>query len=218
MKKVAVILSGCGVYDGTEIHEAVLTLLALDQAGAAVQCFAPNIAQYHVINHLTGEVSSAETRNVLVESARIARGNVQPLQSFDAKSFDAVILPGGFGAAKNLSDFAVAGADLQIEPSLAAALHAAHAEEKPIGFICISPVIAAKIFGPIGPKLTIGNDPAVAHTVNTLGAQHQDCPAGNICADTHCKIFSTPAYMLGASLKDIAPGISQLVQAVLAAA
>ena len=114
-KKIAVILSGCGVYDGAEVHESVITLLRLDQRGAQVQCFAPDIPQLHVVNHLTGE-EMPESRNVLVESARIARGEVKDIKQANAEEFDALIVPGGFGAAKNLSAFDVKGAECSVNP------------------------------------------------------------------------------------------------------
>ena len=145
-KKVAVILSGSGVYDGAEIQESVITLLRLDQRGAQVQCFAPNIAQLHVINHLTGE-EMPESRNVLVESARIARGNVKDLRDADVEDFDALIVPGGFGAAKNLSNFAIEGAGCTVQPEVLALAEAFAEAGKPVGLICISPALAAKIYG-----------------------------------------------------------------------
>ena len=159
-KKVAVILSGCGVQDGAEIHESVLTLLRLDQRGVEVQCFAPDIAQHHVINHLTGE-EMPESRNVLVESARIARGAIQDIREADPEEFDALIIPGGFGAAKNLSNFATEGANCSINPDLLALAEAFAESSKPVGLICVSPALAAKIYGP-GVTCTIGNDPDTA--------------------------------------------------------
>lgn len=120
-KKVAMILSGCGVYDGSEIHETVLTLLRLSQQGAQVQCFAPDKPQMHVLNHLNGEEMN-EQRNVLVESARITRGEVKDVRELKASDFDALILPGGFGVAKNLSDFAVKGSDCTVDADVLAAI------------------------------------------------------------------------------------------------
>ncbi len=158
-KKVAVILSGCGVYDGAEIHESVITLLRLSQRGAQVQCFAPNIAQHHVINHLTGE-EMPESRNVLVESARIARGEIKDLREARAEDFDALIVPGGFGAAKNLSDFAIAGAQCQVQPDVLALARGFVDAGKPVGLICIAPAMAAKIYG-AGVQCTIGNDAGI---------------------------------------------------------
>ncbi len=161
------ILSGCGVYDGAEIHESVITLLRLDQRGAQVQCFAPNIAQMHVINHLTGE-EMPESRNVLVESARIARGEVKDIREAKAEDFDALIVPGGFGVAKNLSNFAVEGANCSVNPDVLALAEAFADACKPVGLICISPALAAKIYGP-GVVCTIGSDAGTAAAVEKMG-------------------------------------------------
>ena len=172
-KKIAVILSGCGVYDGAEIHESVITLLRLDQRGAQVQCFAPDIAQLHVINHLTGQ-EMPESRNVLVESARIARGEVKDIREANADDFDALIVPGGFGAAKNLSNFAVEGAGCSVNPQVLELAEAFAEAGKPVGLICISPALAAKIYGP-GVTCTIGNCPETAAALDKMGATHQEC-------------------------------------------
>ncbi len=212
-KKVAVILSGCGVYDGSEIHEAVITLLRLDQRGAKVQCFAPNIAQLHVVDHLTGEVSG-ETRNVLSESARIARGDVKDVRQLHAADFDALIIPGGFGAAKNLSDFAIAGAACCVQHDV---LHAARefvAAGKPIGLMCIAPALAAQIFGG-QVTCTIGNDPDTAAALTQMGASHEDCAVGDIVEDSARKLVSTPAYMLAQSISEAAAGIYKLVDRII---
>ncbi|TPG87339.1 isoprenoid biosynthesis glyoxalase ElbB [Pseudomonas mandelii] len=212
-KKIAVILSGCGVYDGAEIHESVITLLRLDQRGAQVQCFAPNIAQLHVINHLTGE-EMPESRNVLVESARIARGNIKDIREADVEDFDALIVPGGFGAAKNLSNFAVEGAGCTVQPEVLALAEAFAEAGKPVGLICISPALAAKIYGP-GVTCTIGNDADTAATMNKMGATHADCAVTDIVEDKARKLVSTPAYMLAQSISEAASGINKLVDRVL---
>lgn len=212
-KKVAVILSGCGVYDGAEIYESVITLLRLDQRGVEVKCFAPNIAQHHVINHLTGE-EMPETRNVLVEAARIARGEIADVREANAEDFDALIVPGGFGAAKNLSDFAVNGAQLTVQPEVLALAQAFAAAQKPIGLICIAPALAAKIFGP-GVICTIGNDADTAAALNAMGAQHEDCAVDDIVEDEKHKLVTTPAYMLANSISEAASGINKLVDRVL---
>ncbi|MCU0071023.1 isoprenoid biosynthesis glyoxalase ElbB [Pseudomonas koreensis] len=212
-KKVAVILSGCGVYDGAEIHESVITLLRLDQRGAQVQCFAPNIAQLHVINHLTGE-EMPESRNVLVESARIARGNVKDLGEADVEDFDALIVPGGFGAAKNLSNFAIEGAGCTVQPEVLALAEAFAEAGKPVGLICISPALAAKIYGP-GVTCTIGNDADTAAAMNKMGATHEDCAVTDIIEDKARKLVTTPAYMLAQSISEAASGINKLVDRVL---
>ncbi|WP_449104344.1 isoprenoid biosynthesis glyoxalase ElbB [Pseudomonas veronii] len=212
-KKIAVILSGCGVYDGAEIHESVITLLRLDQRGAQVQCFAPDIAQLHVINHLTGE-EMPESRNVLVESARIARGNVKDIREANAEDFDALIVPGGFGAAKNLSNFASAGAGCSLNPQVLALAEAFAEAGKPLGLICISPALAAKIYGP-GVTCTIGNDADTAAVLDKMGAHHQACAVEDIVEDTARKLVSTPAYMLGKNISEVASGINKLVDRVL---
>lgn len=212
-KKVAVILSGCGVYDGAEIHESVITLLRLDQRGAQVQCFAPNIAQMHVINHLTGE-EMPETRNVLVESARIARGNVKDLGEADVDDFDALIVPGGFGAAKNLSSFAVDGPGCSVHPDVLALAEAFAEAGKPVGLICISPALAAKIYGP-GVVCTIGNDADTSAAIVKMGGTHEECDVHDIVEDTQRKLVSTPAYMLAQSISEAAGGIYKLVDRVL---
>ena len=212
-KKIAVILSGCGVYDGAEIHESVITLLRLDQRGAKVQCFAPNIAQLHVINHLTGE-EMPESRNVLVESARIARGNIKDIREASVEDFDALIVPGGFGAAKNLSNFAVEGAGCTVQPEVLALAEAFAEASKPVGLICISPALAAKIYGP-GVTCTIGNNAETAAAMNKMGATHADCAVGDIVEDKARKLVSTPAYMLAQSISEAASGINKLVDRVL---
>ena len=212
-KKIAVILSGCGVYDGAEIHESVITLLRLDQRGAQVQCFAPNIAQLHVINHLTGE-EMPESRNVLVESARIARGDIKDIREASVEDFDALIVPGGFGSAKNLSNFAVEGAGCSIQPDVLALTEAFAEAGKPVGLICISPALAAKIYGP-GVTCTIGNDADTAAAMNKMGATHAECAVTDIVEDKARKLVSTPAYMLAQSISEAASGINKLVDRVL---
>ncbi|MFU2329408.1 isoprenoid biosynthesis glyoxalase ElbB [Pseudomonas sp. NFX98] len=212
-KKVAVILSGCGVYDGAEIYESVITLLRLDQRGAQVQCFAPNIAQLHVINHLTGE-EMPESRNVLVESARIARGEIKDIREADAEDFDALIIPGGFGSAKNLSNFAIEGTGCTVQPEVLALTEAFAEAGKPVGLICISPALAAKIYGP-GVTCTIGNDTETAAALNKMGATHKECGVSDIVEDKARKLVSTPAYMLAQSISEAAGGINKLVDRVL---
>lgn len=211
-KKFAVILSGCGVYDGTEIHEAVLTLLQIDKQGASYQCFAPNIKQAHVINHLTGK-EAKEERNVLVESARIARGKVKDLKEFSAKDFDALIMPGGFGGAKNLSDFAFKGADLTVNVEVERALKETNGAGKPIGSLCITPVIMAKVFK--GATLTIGSDVGTAQAIEELGATHKQTTHGEIITDEANKIVTSPCYMLDATISQIEEGAKNVVQKIL---
>lgn len=212
MKKVVVILSGCGIFDGAEIHESVLTLLALNQAGAEYICAAPNINQYHVVNHQTLQPSS-ETRNVRDEAARIARGEVKALN--EIQNYDAVILPGGFGVAKNLSTFATEGQKFNVEPSIASFLKTTRKQNKPMGFMCIAPAIAARLFGNEELQFTIGNDLATANILQTWGAKHIVCAVDDIVIDKKCKIVTTPAYMLAKNISEAQTGISKLVKAVL---
>lgn len=213
MTKVAVILSGCGVFDGAEIFESTLTLLALEHEGCEYQCFAPNINQYHVINHLTGETMH-ETRNVWVEAARIARGNVQDLATAQATDFDAVIIPGGFGAAKNLSDFAFKGADCTVQADVLRFCQAMAADSKPLGFVCIAPAMIPKIFGE-GTQLTIGNDVATAAAIEAMGGTHVNCPVDSFVVDVERKVVSTPAYMLAGKISEAEAGITKLVKEVV---
>lgn len=218
MKKIGVLLSGCGVMDGSEIHEAVLTLLAIDVAGAQAICIAPDIDQHHVINHASGEETAGETRNVLVESARIARGDIKNLKDIDSLGLDALILPGGFGAAKNLSDYAFKGAEFTVLPEVADAVRSFYDAGKPLGFICISPVIAARVLGKENVEVTIGTDRETAANVDLTGATHVNCQVYNVHASNDGKVISTPAYMLGPTIKDVAKGIEKLVNAVVALA
>jgi enhancing lycopene biosynthesis protein 2 len=215
MKTVAVILSGCGVFDGAEIHESVLILLALDRANARVVCAAPDVPQHHVINHLTQQPVSGETRNVLVESARIARGRIVPLSQLRPAEVDAIILPGGFGAAKNLCTFAVAGDGFRVDPEVSRVLQEAHKLGKPLGFACIAPAIAAGLFGVEKVELTIGNDAGTAKALQAKGAQHVNCTVHNIVVDRRLKIVTTPAYMLASRITEAEAGINKMVQAVL---
>lgn len=215
MKKIGVILSGCGVYDGTEIHEAVLTLLSIDRAMAEAVCFAPDIPQHHVVNHLTGEVSEHETRNVLVESARISRGAIRNLRDIDTMILDALIIPGGYGAAKNLSDYALKGADCEVLPEVADAIRRFRQSGKPIGLLCIAPVIAAKLFGSEQVEVTIGNDDATSRDIAAMGAHHVNRRVDEILVSSDGTIVTTPAYMLGPSIADVAKGIDALVVKIL---
>ena len=216
MAKVGVVLSGCGVYDGSEIHEAVITLLALDRAGAEVVCMAPDIDQLHVVNHLTGEVAEGESRNVLVESARIARGNIVDIKGVTAADFDALILPGGFGAAKNLCDFAVNGPDCSVNPEVARLLKETVQAKKPLGAVCITPALLAKVLGDeLAPSLTIGTDVGTAEAVQKMGATHVDCPVRETVVDRENKIVTSPAYMLAGRINEAADGIEKTVKTLL---
>lgn len=213
MKKVGVVLSGCGVYDGAEIHESVLTLLALAKLGAEAVCFAPDKNQADVINHLSGE-SMSETRNVLIEAARIARGNILPLAQANADELDALIVPGGFGAAKNLSTFASQGSECHVDSALQALAQRMHALGKPLGFMCIAPAMLPKIFDfPL--RLTIGTDIDTAEAIEEMGGEHVPCPVDDIVVDEDNKIVTTPAYMVAQNIAEAATGIDKLVDRVL---
>lgn len=214
MKKVAVILSGCGVYDGAEIFESVLTLLRLEQQGAIYQCLAPNIDQMHVVNHLNGETVEGQSRNVLQEAARICRGEILDLGNASPQDYDALILPGGFGVAKNLSDFATKGAACSVNPAVAAFVSSIHNAGKPVGLVCIAPALAPLLFGK-GTQCTIGSDQATAEAIAAMGGQHQGCTVEDIIIDQQRKVLSTPAYMLADSITEAASGINKLVDALL---
>ncbi|WP_407574960.1 isoprenoid biosynthesis glyoxalase ElbB [Raoultella terrigena] len=213
MKKIGVVLSGCGVYDGTEIHEAVITLLAIARGGAQAVCFAPDKAQTDVINHLTGELLP-ESRNVLIEAARIARGEIQPLSDARADDLDALIIPGGFGAAKNLSSFASRGSECTVDDELKALTQAMHQAGKPLGFICIAPALLPKIL-PAPLRVTIGTDLDTAEALEDMGAEHVPCPVDDIVVDEENKVVTTPAYMLAQNIAEAASGIEKLVARVL---
>jgi len=208
----AVILSGCGHQDGAEIHEATLTLWAIHRNGADFRCFAPDKKQHHVLNHITGE-EMPEQRNVLVEAARIARGAITPLADYRAHDFDGLIIPGGFGAAKNLCTFALDGAEFTVDEQVARAVTTTHAAGKPIGALCIAPVILARLID--GVLLTIGQDEATAATVTGMGARHTTTWQGEIAIDEENRVVTTPCYMLPSRLDQIAEGADRLVQAML---
>jgi len=215
-KRVAVLLSGCGFLDGSEIHEAVCTLLAIDRAGATYQAFAPDKPQIDVVNHALQQPAAGEQRNVLVEAGRIARGNVQPVSKLKMADHDAVVLPGGYGAAKNLVNYAVKGVDCDIDPAVAQVLKEAHSLKKPIGAICIAPVVIARALGTVHPTLTIGSDEATAADIEKLGGRHQQAATTDIAVDETNRIVSTPAYMTAERISQVWEGVSKLVDRVLA--
>jgi len=217
MAKIGVILSGCGVYDGSEIHEAVITLLAIDRAGAEAVCMAPDIEQMHVINHLAGEVAEGETRNVLVESARIARGNIKDIKDVSVNDFDALILPGGFGAAKNLCNFAVKGPDCDVNPEVARLVRDTLTARKPLAAVCIAPALIARVLGSekLRHQLTIGNDADTASALEKMGATHIDCPVRDFIVDRENKLVSSPAYMLAGRISEAADGIEKTVKTLI---
>lgn len=214
MSKIGVVLSGSGVMDGSEIHESVLTLLALSRAGAEAVCMAPNVDQLHVVNHLSGD-ETREKRNVLVESARIARGKIRDLKEVKASEIDALIFPGGYGAAKNLCTFAVDGTDCKVNPDVARLVKEVHQAGKPIGAICISPALVAKIFEGAGIELTIGKEKQTAQALEKLGQIHKACGVNQVWVDSNHKIVTTPAYMLAENVAQAWDGIEKLVKEVL---
>ena len=213
-KRVGVLLSGCGVFDGCEIHEAVLTLLALDRKGAEIVCTAPDMNQLHVVNHLTTEEMN-ETRNVLIESARIARGKIVDLKNLSAREIDALIIPGGFGAAKNLSNFAVKGPQADVHPQVQRILDEMISSGKPIGAICIAPATLTRALSQYGPEVTIGTEVGTSAAIQSMGGKHFMCQVDQIHVDSRYKIVTTPAYMLGQRISEVATGIEKLVDQVL---
>ncbi|MCD6580994.1 MAG: isoprenoid biosynthesis glyoxalase ElbB [Desulfuromusa sp.] len=215
MAKVGVILSGCGVYDGSEIHETVISLLALDRAGAEVVIMAPDMEQA-VVNHLTGEPVEGESRNVLEESARIARGEISDIAKIKAADLDALFIPGGFGAAKNLCDFAFKGPDCEVHPEVARLIQEIVAAKKPLAAVCIAPALVAKVLGAdLDPQVTIGTDEETAGAVSSMGATHVLCPVKDFVIDQENKIITSPAYMLAGSISEAAEGIEKTVKALM---
>lgn len=210
--KIAIVLSGCGVFDGTEIHEATMSMLAVDQQGAQYELFAPDINQHHVINHLTGKPGE-EIRNVLVESARIARGKIRNLKDFNPAEFDALLFPGGSGAVKNLSNYAFKGIEMSVNPAVEKAIKSMHAAGKPIGALCIAPVLLAKVIG--GCNVTIGNDKDTAAHIEKMSAHHSSTNATGIVIDEKNKLVTTPCYMLGTRISEIYEGAAKVVTELL---
>ncbi len=209
--KVAVVLAGCGVFDGAEIHEAVMTLYAIDRTGGTYQIFAPNVKQHHVINHITGEAMN-EARNVLTEAARIARGKIKALTEYRVADFDALIFPGGFGVAKNLCTYAFDGPECHVDRVVEAAIRDTHKAGKPIGALCISPVLIARILGNV--TVTIGNDPATARDIAAMGGRHETKRHGEVSVDKKNRIVTAPAYMLDATITEIASDAEEVIKAI----
>lgn len=212
MKKFAVILCGCGTLDGSEIHESVMTLLGIDRNGGTYKIFAPNDDQYHVINHLT-KTPMEEKRNMLVEAARIARCDIRPIEDCRVEDFDALVFPGGNGSAKNLFTYAIQGPDCSVREDVAALIRAFHEAHKPVGALCIAPVMLAKVLE--GITLTIGTDAGTAAHVMAMGANHQETTQGGVAIDEKNLIFTTPCYMLPARISDIADCADNLIKAMM---
>jgi len=214
MKKIAVVLSGCGVFDGSEIHEATLSLLYISRGGAEYHCASIDAMQEKTVDHRDNR-ETGEKRNIMSESARIARGNISCLSQISPKEYDAVIFPGGFGAALNLCSFGKSGADMTVNPEVEKLIKSFHDAKKPIGAICIAPVILAKVLGKHKVKITIGNDAQTATVLNGFGAEHVNCAADEICFDTKNLVVTTPAYMLAKNISVAAKGIEKLVEKIL---
>jgi enhancing lycopene biosynthesis protein 2 len=209
--KAAIVLAGCGVKDGAEIHEAVMTLYAIEMNGGTYQLFAPNVMQHHVINHITGEPMN-ESRNVLTEAARIARGKIKALTEYRAAEFDALIFPGGFGVAKNLCTYAFDGPNCHVDRVVEDAIRSTHRAGKPIGALCISPVLIARVLGEV--TVTVGNDPATAADIRTLGGTSVNRHHGEAEIDRKNLIVTAPCYMLDSTISDIARDADAVIRAV----
>lgn len=216
MPRIGIVLSGCGVYDGAEIHEAVLSMYYLKKYGNELLIMAPNVDQAHVVNHLTGAEAQGQKRNVLEESARIARGNIVDTATVSAKDFDALVFPGGFGAAKNLVSFAFDGADCSILPDIKRLIKETVDAKKPLAAVCIAPVVVARALEDSGikAKLTIGNDEATAAAINAMGAEHIESPVKEVLIDTHHNIITNPAYMLAADIAEVGEAVKKTMQAL----
>lgn len=217
MKKVAVVLAGCGVEDGSEIHESVVTLLNLKRNNAEYTCFAPNKEQYHVINHKTSKSIENENRNMMVESARISRGEIKDLKEYNPDDFDALIFPGGFGVAKNLFTYAVDGVECEIDPVVEKAILDTREANKTIGAICISPLLVARAFkdSNIKPKVTVGTGKDLINAVKKMGGIPEKREVDEICYDDVNKIVSTPAYTIAKDISEAASGIEKLIKKVI---
>ena len=213
---IGVLLSGCGVNDGSEIHETVITMLALDRADVETHLMAPNIDQMHVINHYTGQEMD-EFRNVLVESARIARGDIKDMAEVTGGDLDALIIPGGFGVAKNLSDYAMSGAECSINPDVYRLVSEMVLLKKPIGAICIAPAMMAKILAEQNQSatMTIGKDKSTAKDIQAMGSTHKECPVEEMVIDEENNIVTTPAYMDAKNISEAAEGIEKLVKQII---
>ena len=212
MKKFAVILCGCGTLDGSEIHESVMTLLAIDRNDCEYSIFAPDADQYHVVNHVTGQVME-EKRNMMVEAARIARGDIRPIEECRVEDFDALVFPGGNGAAKNLFTYAFDGKNCTVREDVAQLIKAFHAQHKPIGALCIAPVMIAKVLGDV--TITVGNDEGTIANVLSFGSKHINTQQTEVISDKQNMVFTTPCYMLPARISDIADCAQNLIDAIL---
>ncbi len=220
MANVAVVLAGSGFLDGTEITEAVSCLIHLTRLKAKYQCFAPDAAQVDVVNHLSHEPAAGEKRNLLVEAARIARGRIRPLSQLDVDAFDAVVFPGGYGAAKNLCTFARDGANCTVTPDVERVVKGFHKAGKPAAMCCISPVIAARVLGKgrggPGVTVTIGTDEGTAAAIGQMGATNAPRRVTEAAVDQANRVASAPAYMDGAASPwQVYEGIGKMIEEAL---
>lgn len=213
MKKFAMILSGCGQHDGSETHETILTLLAMDRAGVEWQAFAPDIVNNNIINHVTNDPLENESRNVLLESARLVRGKIKPLVELNVSDFDAVVFPGGMGAVTVLCDWLEKKSDFTFNADVARLIKDAKVLKKPMGFICIAPMMITKIYA--DAKFTIGNDKELAQEIANSGCEHVDCLASEAVVDSKNKLVSTPANMLKTNISVVAEGIDKLIKELI---
>ncbi len=209
---IAIVLSGNGVYDGAEIHETTMTMLAIHQEGSTYQCFAPDVDQMHVINHYSGKEMN-ESRNVLVEAARIARGEIKPLDELEMKDYDAIIFPGGFGAAKNLCTFATDGPDCKVDVEVERVIKEAHGQKKPIGALCISPVFVTQVLKDV--EVTIGSDAGTIKAINAMGGKHKETTHGEVIVDEKNMVYTSPCYMLDSNIGQIYDGASSVVKKII---
>lgn len=212
--RVGLLLSGCGALDGSDIHEAILAQLALDRSGAKVICAAPDMNHRHILNHITQEEMEAQ-RNVLQESARIARGNIAELSSLDYRQLDALIIPGGFGTVKNLCEFAYQGPTQAVDPQVRHLLGTMLTDKKPIGAIAMAAVMLVIALADHRPEVTVGKDAGIAGAIENMGGRHHVCQSNQIYVDHTHKIVTTPAYMLESGMNAVAVGIERLVERVL---
>ena len=217
--KFAVILAGCGSFDGSEIHETTLGLLAIDEQGGSYDCYAPNQEQGRTLNFYTKEVvatkGQAGNRNILEEGGRIARGNIKPISELNIADYDAIIFPGGMGTVYNWCDYAEKGVNCTVLPEIAQAMETAYLSGKWVGAMCIAPVIVAKVLGKYGVHITIGNDPQTASNVIQMGAIHEERTATQACIDKEHHIATTPCYMLAKSIKEIYAGNTALIKGII---
>jgi len=217
--KFAIVLCGCGNFDGSEIHETTLGLLAIDEQGGQYDCYAPNAEQGRTINFYTKQViavkGEAQNRNQLEEGARIARGNIKPLSSLNVVDYDAIIFPGGQGAINNWCDYASQGINCKVMPEVVSAMEQAYKAQKWVGAMCIAPVVVAKVLGKYGIHVTIGNDKQVAAQIAQMGAVHEERTATQACIDKEHRIATTPCYMLAKSIKEIYAGNTALIKGII---